>query len=106
MADEGTIHWPGESGKNFKYWIYKIGASFKKIGGNYIFSKETKDGHWTPIYIGETGDLSTRFDTHHKDDCISKQGATHIHVHANEDEDARLAEEADLIAKWDPPCNG
>lgn len=105
MAEAPTINWPGKSGKTYKYEIYPINTTFKAEAGNYIFAKETQSNQWTPIYIGETEDLSTRFDNHHKMDCIERQKATHIHAHLNSDKDARLTEEADLIAKWNPPCN-
>ena len=101
-----TIQWPGQSGSEYKYWIYPIGTGFKEVPGNYIFAKETRPNTWTPIYIGETGDLSERFDNHHKMPCIKRQGATHIHVHTSSANAAvRRTEETDLIIKWDPPCN-
>lgn len=100
-----TINWSGKSGKTYKYWIYPIGDSLKAEAGNYIFAKETTKGRFTPIYVGETSNLDERFDNHHKAGCIKSNGATHIHAHLNADEDDRLAEEADIIAKWGPPCN-
>ena len=106
MADERTIHWEGKSGTKYKYWIYKIGTTFTAAPGNYVFAKETKPGTFEPIYIGETGDPSERFDNHHKMPCIRKYGATHIHVHTNAGgEAARKTEEADLVQKQNPPCN-
>lgn len=60
MTDDLTILWDGESGKEYKYWIFKIGHPFKKVPGNYCFAKEPEPHHWTPIYFGETGDLSER----------------------------------------------
>lgn len=106
MVDEGPIVWAGQSGKQYTYWIYKIGTTFEPSPGNYIFAKETKPGTFKPIYIGQTADLSERFDDHHKMPCIKGNGATHIHVHKNtEGERARLAEEADLVDRWHPVCN-
>ena len=106
MANERTILWEGESGKEYKYWIFKIGHPLKQIPGNYCFAKETKPKTWTPIYFGETEDLSERFDNHHKMPCIKREGATHIHAHeSNADKKVRCAEEADLVAKRQPPCN-
>ena len=104
MAKE--INWQGKSGTNYTYKIYPLDTSFKAIAGNYCFAKEVQPNKWRPIYFGETGDLSTRFDNHHKMDCVTKNGADSIHVHANNSSNARLDEEADLIAKWDPVCNG
>ena len=37
---------------------------------------------------------------------IERSGATHIHVHKSSSSAVeRRAEEADLVAYWDPPCN-
>ena len=107
MADAPSIEWEGKSSTKHTYWIYPIGQEFSAVPGNYIFAKETEPNTWAPIYIGETSDLSERFDNHHAMACIKRNGATHIHVHRNNGgEKARKAEEADLIAKWNPPCNG
>jgi hypothetical protein len=102
-----TIKWPGKSGKTYQYWIYPLPPNFSSEPGNYIFAKQTSPGKWTPVYIGQTDDLSERFDDHHKMPCIKSHGATHIHAHKNTNgETTRKAEEADLIARWNPPCNG
>jgi hypothetical protein len=103
LAD--TIQWTGKSGKAYTYWIYLIGANLKAEAGNYIFARETKPNTYMPIYIGQTENLSERFDNHHKKDCIKDQGATHIHAHLNANKQSRLDEESDLIAKWMPACN-
>lgn len=107
MADL-RIEWEGKSGKKYKYYIEEIESSFKAVPGNYIFSKEVEPHKWKPIYIGQTGDLSERFNNHHKKECIEKEDATHIHVHSSsEDEDVRKEEESDLIERWNPkPCQG
>ena len=107
ITETKTIDWPGKSGKTYRYWIHPLPPNFKAAAGNYIFAKETSPGNgkWLPIYIGETKDLSERFDDHHKMGCIKRNGAMHIHAHTNDNEQARLDEEADLIANWNPPCN-
>ena len=99
MTQAPTCEWKGKSGRVYLYWIHPIGQVFEPVPGNYIFAKATAPGHWVPVYIGETKDLSERFDDHHKMPCIEERGATHIHVHVNN-------EEADLIANYNPPCNG
>lgn len=102
-----TVDWTGASGQKYRYSIYSIGTSFKALPGNYIFSKVTEANKWRAIYIGETSDLSTRFDSHHKMPCIQRNGATHIMVHVNDSgERARRAEEADLLGNRTPACNG
>jgi hypothetical protein len=100
-----TIEWGGASGTTYKHWIYPIGTPLAAKGGNYVFAKEIRPKEWTPIYIGQTSDLSTRFEDHHKKECIKRNGATHIHAHLNAKESDRLAEEADLLKKWGPACN-
>lgn len=106
MADIPTIQWPGKSGNKYTYWIYKLGASFKEEGGNYIFAKETEPHTWIPIYIGQTENLDERLEDHEKAKCAKRNGATHIHSHLNPKKENRLAEETDLIQKWNPICNG
>jgi hypothetical protein len=100
------IKWVGKSGRAYMYNVYEISVKFRKIPANYIIACGTGVNKWKPIYIGETADLSERLDTHHKISCIRENRATHIHVHRNEaGEQARLAEEADLISRWHPVCN-
>ena len=106
MSDAPTIMWPGLSGKEYKYWIYTVGTSFKEEPGNYIFSKETRPGYWSPCYIGQTENLDKRLGDHEKEACARRYGATHIHAHTTPGGEAiRKAEEKDLIQKWKPPCN-
>ncbi len=107
ITDVKQIVWTGASGVQYKYWIYPLSTTFKASPGNYAFSKETKPGYWSPLYFGQTKDLSERFDNHHKLDFAIRCGATHIHVHVNNSgESMRLNEESDLIKKWNPHCNG
>lgn len=105
MAEQ-TIKWPGQSGEEYLYHIYEIGRQMEPVPGNYIFARKTEAGKFVPIYIGETADISERFDNHHKMPCIRENGATHICTHKSSANDKeRQAEEADLIAHWDPVCN-
>ena len=101
-----TILWKGDSGKEYKYWLYDLDATHDAVPANYIFVKETKTNYYAPIYIGETEDISERFDYHHKIDCIKRNGATHIHAHkSSSDKETRCEEESDLIQRWTPICN-
>ena len=106
MTTKADIYWEGKSGKKYGYWINAIGTPMKAVPGNYIFASETEPHKHRPIYIGQTGDLSERFDNHHKMPCIRQNGATHIHTHeSSADEAIRKAEEADLIDRLHPVCN-
>lgn len=110
--------WVGQSGTSYKYWIYPIDFYMNEVRlnltntpGNYIFTKQgVVDAlflTWTPVYIGETGDLAGRFDSHHKANCIHEHQATHIHVHVSSSiKQYRVDEENDLKDKWNPVCNG
>lgn len=75
----------------------------------YVFTKRTEkqDGSGTHaiIYIGKTEDLSTRFDNHHKEDCIFKHGANKICVRQVDFENERDIIEKDLIKNYNPVCN-
>ena len=102
-----TIKWVGQLGEEYTYWAYEIGTTFSKAPANYIFAKATKPETLLAIYIGETEDISERFDYHHKIDCIRRNGATHICTHkSSDDKKVRYEEESDLIANYHPVCNG
>ena len=102
---ERTYNWAGQSGKEYAYQVYKVGQRLGRTPGNYMFAREADSG-FLPIYVGQTSDLSERFDGHHKIDCIRANGATHLHAHASSrDEDVRRKEEADIKIAQEPPCN-
>ena len=106
MAEAATIKWPGKSGTEYTYWIYPIETTFSEVPGNYIFAKETSPRNWSPVYIGQTKNLSDRLSDHEKEKCAKRNGATHIHAHKTDGGEAvRKAEEKDLITRWKPPCN-
>lgn len=102
-----TIEWPGKSETKYKYWIYPITQTFSSGPANYAYAKEVSPGKWSPVYFGETEDMASRtLDTHHRRDCIRRNGATHVHVHSSSTSaQVRRDEEADLRQQWDPTCN-
>ena len=105
MAQAQT--WTGKSGRDYTHWVYPypLGQTFDPVPGNYVFARVV-EGKWSAVYIGQTADLSGRFNDHHKMQCILTR-ATHIHAHGNDGgEQARRDEEEDLIANYNPPCNG
>jgi len=109
MAKLGTIHFTGQSGKKYSFNVYQITASFKAIGAVYLITKRTVTdgtGNHTRIYVGQTGDLSERFNNHHKQDCFEENKANCICIYAEENETTRLEIEKDLIDNYTPPCNG
>ena len=96
--------WTGDSGTEYEYKIYTIDTNWYDVPGNYIFAKETEPTSWTALYIGETESFKDRLPNHEKLPCVKRYGGTHIHAHINEDNDARLKEEADLKANNTTPC--
>jgi hypothetical protein len=97
----------GQSGTEYQYWIHRIGTYFSDEPGNYIYAKEVEPDVWQPVYIGHTSSLEDRLADDEKEACARRHGATHVHVHTTPGGEARrAAEEADLIARWTPACNG
>ncbi|MCK5232542.1 MAG: GIY-YIG nuclease family protein [Desulfobulbaceae bacterium] len=62
-------------------------------------------GRYTILYVGQTGDLSERFDDHHKGACFNRNGSTHIGIKPESVEKTRLAIETDLARNYNPVCN-
>lgn len=74
------------------------------MGGVYLVLK-WRIGDYEILYIGQTGDLSERFDDHHKQECFQRNVRTHIGVRSAPTETERLAIERDLLGNYKPPCN-
>jgi len=111
MGKLGTMKLTGASGTEYSFDVYPIENSFNPVGAVYYISKRTQktDGtgfNHSNVYIGQTGDLSERFDNHHKSNCFSQHNANCVSIHQDESEDSRLDKEADLIKAYQPPCNG
>ena len=107
MVQTQTFIWQGESGRSYEYELRTIGSTLPAVAGNYVVCGYNANGRFRAIYAGETGNLSERFDNHHKAWCIARLGATHISFHPNyAGEVARRTEEQDIIGGHSPPCNG
>lgn len=110
MAKIGTLTLDGGSGTSYSFNVYSYDTEFREMGGIYYISKRTgkKDGTGShaKIYVGQTGDLSTRFNNHHKEQCFINNDANCKSIHAESNEKKRLEIEADLIDALGPPCNG
>lgn len=110
MAKLGTVTFTGQSGTDYSFNVYPIATNFKAIGAVYFITRRTVKtdgtGSHTRIYVGQTDDLSVRFDNHHKQDCFDENNANCICIYTEEDEDTRLDIEKDLIDNYNPPCNG
>lgn len=98
----------GKSGTEYSFGIYSLDTSFNEVGGVYIFTKRVKNENkysHTNIYIGKTDDLSTRFNNHHKKNCISQNKANCICVKQVDSEKERTEIETDLLLGNSTPCN-
>lgn len=110
MAKFGTVSFTGASGKKYDFNAYSWGTSFKQSYGAVYFitkrSKNPKGGYsHTEIYVGQTEDLSTRFDDHHKQNCFNRYNANCICIYGEQNENTRLEIEQDLLDNYDLPCN-
>jgi hypothetical protein len=110
MIKFGTVTFSGKSGTNYEFVAYPLKTEFNAVSGVYFITKRTSnksgDISHAGIYIGQTNDLSIRFDKHHKADCFTEHNANCICIHREADEEKRLAIEQDLIDKYSLPCNG
>lgn len=106
----------GESGKEYQFQLYTfdtfedIKSAWNSIPALYLFTRrELSNGAYyhTYLYLGETGDLSTRFQNHHKESEIMSYSANCIGIysHVPADEPGRLNLERDLLLANKFPCN-
>jgi hypothetical protein len=95
----------GASGVTRTFTAFPWGTPFKSVGAVYaVLSREVSDQH-VVLYVGETGDLSTRFENHHKQACFDRNRKTHVGVLVESSVQRRLEIEADLVAAYRPVCN-
>ena len=102
------VDWLGQSGNLYRYWFLAnpTADGIQAVAGNYNFVKRLANGMWFPLYFGEAKDLSDRIPGHELWEKAVALGATHVMAHTKPaGEQARLAEEADLIRHWNPPLN-
>jgi hypothetical protein len=103
---EPDIRWFGKSGRNYGYWIHPIDAKFRKIAGNSVFAMQDENGEWIPLYVGQTRNFDAGLAEKEGETLARKSGATHVHVHfSSPDEQRRIREVKDIVARWKPECN-
>ncbi len=96
--------WPTSDGQMHEFGVYTIDASWKKVGGVYIFTYA--DGQrWHPLYVGETEDFSVRLPAHERWQEAVRLGATHVHARSETQRAKREDLEQRLIRDHKPPLN-
>ncbi len=110
MAKLGTLTLTGASGQKYDFEVYAFDTQYNQVACVYAVTRREEKGEGegyshTVIYVGQTDDLSERFDDHHKADCFTRHRANAIGVHQDGDEKSRRAKEAGLIKAYNPPCN-
>lgn len=109
MPKLGDLTFTGASRRTYLFEVYEWNTQFNAVGAVYAITRFVVQagtgGRHTLVYIGETGNLSTRFDNHHRATCFRREQASHICVHVDNDERSRRSKEADLIEYYDPVCN-
>ena len=110
-----TTKLTGVSGKEylFNLWTFDdfddVKQTFRGCG-LYLFTNRHLDGgkyRHTYIYIGQTGDFYTRYNNHHKENCLRNQEVNCIGFFSmpNSVEEDRKTVENDILSKYDFPCN-
>lgn len=104
MAAVDKVTVTGESGAKYDFEVYPWGTTFNQVGGLYLVLKKQATNYGI-LYIGQTGNLSERFDNHHQAQCFNRNGKTHIAVRGEGSEQKRFSIETDLIRKYQTSCN-
>jgi len=109
MKKIGKLSLLGDSDEEYAFDVYPHNTEFKDQPAVYCYTNRyQKDGKWKHkvVYIGHTDDLSTEFYEHPHHDCLQKHSANCIGIHMQEAEKERIAIHHDLVAQYDPSCNG
>lgn len=98
---------------NYRFQGPFLLSNFKAIDRAAVYAILCKgsNGEYTPLYIGETGELGTRLETHNKKDCWRKncKGILYVAIYYTPSsfytaEDRRKIER-ELIAQYRLICN-
>ena len=105
----------GKTGKKYQFslWSFDDFDDLKNTftgGGLYIFTNRHKDTdkyRHLYLYLGETGDYYTRYNSHHKELCIRKCNSNCIGFYSmpNATEEERITVEEDILSNYNFPCN-
>lgn len=99
-----SVTFGGASGAKYSFEVHRWGTTFAAVGAVYGVLRWDA-GSYRLIYVGETSDLSSRFDNHHRAPCFDRHHKSHLAVMAQGNADRRRAIEADIRQHYNPPCN-
>ena len=100
MAEK--VVFPSVSGAPYLLSVHRCGEPFKALAAVHGVLSRIERGYRV-VYVGQTGDLSCRFDNHHKESCFAQARATHVAFHLKARETRRLGIEADLLRAYTRP---
>lgn len=94
----------------YEFQVDLLGTAYRQRSGVYIICQARMDGYYNALYVGETSDFNNRigagFALHHRRDCVTRRGATHIHtLHVPGPALNRERIELALRHRLNPPCN-
>ncbi len=105
MEQTTNLSLTGASDVSYIFQVFAWGAKFSSIGAVYAIFQKTALGRYNILYIGQTEDLSQRFENHHKQACFDRNGKTHIGIRTELTESYRFNIETDLVRHYNPTCN-
>jgi hypothetical protein len=110
MAKIATMSFVGKSGRTYAFDFYPIDTAFEALRAVYVITRRVSSpegvggGHGY-IYVGETENLSTVFDAHHKQACFYRHSANCIGIHVDGSQQSRRSKEDDVLQGNHWPCN-
>lgn len=104
MAADETVTLTGQSGTPITFYKYPWGTPLAAVGGVYAALRFDQSGG-SAVCIGQTGNLSERFDNHHHAYGFARQRVTHVAALRVESEAQRRAIEEDLVRNYRPALN-
>ena len=105
----GSLTFQGISGNAYEFVAYPWDADFETISAVYVITKFVvqpgESPYYTPIYVGQTDNLSNHFDSHPKTECIARYGANCVCILPIEDNQYRSQVESQIKANYKLVCN-
>jgi len=103
------VTFSGSSGADYQFEVYPLEAVFSDFPAVYMFTKRSEgadgQGRHTAVYIGESEELGARLAGHHLLESAGRHKFNCVCVLREDDEDLRLAAEADLRKRYKPKGN-